>query len=143
MTVTINGKDAHKTWGIVFDTSAISALMMPAGMKSYIENVSRLEHGKKIITGTDIAKVDSRNITLTFSLCASSEEQFFTRLAAFRDEIQATGEINIILSVEPNTVYKCIYKSFDTFTQYNNRLAKCSMKVYEPNPKDRTLTVYE
>ena len=139
MTVTINGKDAKATWGIVFDSSSISSLMTPAAMKEYIENNSRTEHGKRVVTNADLAKLDARSVTLTFSLCAKSENDFFTKYAAFCDEIQATGEIKIILSVRPNVAYRLLYKSCSQFTQYNNRLAKFSLKCEEPNPKNRDL----
>lgn len=139
MTVTINGKDAKNTWGIVFDSSSVSALMTPAGMKDYIENSSRAEHGKRVITNETLAKVDSRSVTLTFSLHANAEDVFFTKYASFCDEIQKTGELKIVLSVQPTVAYKLLYKSCTQFTQYNNRLAKFSLKCEEPNPKDRTV----
>lgn len=139
MTVTINGKDALKTWGIVFDSSSISALLTPAGMKDYIENSSRAEHGKRVITNATLAKVDYRSVTLTFSLYANSEKAFFEKYASFCNEIQSTGELKIVLSVQPTVAYKLLYKSCTQFTQYNNRLAKFSLKCEEPNPKDRTI----
>lgn len=139
MTVTINGKDAKKTWGIVFDSSSVSALMTPGAMKDYIENSSRAEHGKRVITNTTLAKVDTRSVTLTFSLHANSEDAFFTKYASFCDEIQKTGELKIVLSVQPTVAYKLLYKSCTQFTQYNNRLANFSLKCEEPNPKDRTV----
>ena len=58
----INGKDAWTQWGVNMGDGFIDALDAPLPMKDYIENESRLEHGKRIIT-TD-AKVDSRDITL-------------------------------------------------------------------------------
>lgn len=137
MTVTINGKDARATWGIVFDSSAISALMTPAAMKPYIENSSRTEHGKRVVTNETLAKLDARTVNLTFCLCANSEDLFFTRYSAFCDEIQATGKINIVISSQPNVVYRLLYKSCTQFTQYNNRLAKFNLKCEETNPKDR------
>lgn len=139
MNVTINGKDAYTTWGIIFDSSAISALMTPAAMKEYIENSSRTEHGKRVVTNANLAKVNSRTVTITFSLCAKSENDFFTKYAAFCDEIQKTGDLKIILSVQPTVAYKLLYKSCSQFTQYNNKLAKFSLKCEEPNPKDRNL----
>lgn len=42
----INGKDAYTTWGISMDDTALSALMTPAPNKEFIENKSRMEHGK-------------------------------------------------------------------------------------------------
>lgn len=139
MNVTINGKDAKATWGIVFDSSAVSALMTPAAMKDYIENSSRTEHGKRVITNSTLAKVDFRSVTLTFALYANTEDAFFSKYASFCDEIQKTGELTVVLSVQPTVAYKLIYKSCTQFTQYNNRLAKFSLKCEETNPKDRSL----
>lgn len=139
MTVTINGKDAKSTWGIVFDSSSVSALMTPASMKDYIENSSRTEHGKRVVTNPSIAKVDYRSLTITFALCANTEDDFFTKYESFCAEIQKTGELNIILSIQPSVVYKLIYKSCTQFTQYNNKLAKFGLKCEEPNPQDRSL----
>lgn len=138
MTVYINGKDAKKTWGIVFDSSSISALMTPAPMKEYIENSSRLNHGKKLIINSELAKLESRSITLTFALYANSENDFFSRYNSFCTEIQSTGKVDIKLSILSGVVYKCVYKSCSQFTQYNNKLAKFSMKIEEYNPAERT-----
>lgn len=138
MTVYINGKDAKKTWGIVFDSSSISALMTPAAMKDYVENTSRLIHGKKLIINSELAKLESRSVTLTFALYANSENDFFSRYNSFCTEIQSTGKVDIKLSAISGVVYKCVYKSCSQFTQYNNKLAKFSMKVEEYNPADRT-----
>lgn len=134
MTVKINDKDAKREWGLIFDSSSVSALMTPPAMKAYIENASRLEDGKRVTT--DNAKVESRNVTLTFSLAARNETEFFSRYNSFCKEMQK-GIMNIELSILPNVVFKCIYKSCSQFTQYNNRLAKFSLKIEEPNPKDR------
>lgn len=139
MTVTINGKDAKATWGIVFDSSSVSALMTPAAMKSYIENSSRTEHGKRVLANEQLAKVDSRSVTITFCLYANTENAFFQKYSSFCEEIQKTGKLTIVLSIQPTVVYKLLYKSCNQFTQYNNRLAKFGLKCEEPNPKDRSL----
>lgn len=136
MNVTINSWDAKAKWGIVFESSSISALMTPAPMKDYIENSSRLEHGKRVLTNN--AKVDSRSISLTFSLYASNEDLFYERYDSFCAELEK-GKINISLSNRPEIVYKLVYKSCKQFTQYNNKLAKYVLIVEEPNPKDRSL----
>ena len=44
----INGKDAYTTWGISMDNNALSELMTPSSNKTFIENESRLEHGKRV-----------------------------------------------------------------------------------------------
>lgn len=139
MNVTINGKDAKKTWGIVFDSSAISALMMFCPMKPYIKNKSRTEHGERVVTNEQLAKVDARQINLTFSLYANTNNDFFIKLKSFRDEIQKTGWLYIILDIEPDVQYKLLYDSCPQFTQFNNKLAKFGLKCEEPNPKDRSV----
>lgn len=135
MTVRINGKDAKATWGIIFDSSAMSALMTPPPMKGYIENESRLEHGKRVIT--DNTKVDSRDVTITLSLYANNETSFYSRYNSFCTELEG-ARLDIELGDLPGNVYKCMYKSCSQFTQYNGRLAKFSLKLEEPNPTDRT-----
>lgn len=136
MRVTINSRDAKLTWGIVFDSSAISALMTPAPMKDFIENSSRLEHGKRVITTNP--KVSSRTLTISFSLYANDEETFFERYDSFCTELEK-GTLDIVLSSRPLVKYRCIYKSCKPITQYRNRLAKFSLSLEEPNPKNRSL----
>lgn len=99
----INDKDAYTTWGISMDTSSLSALMTPPPMKEFIENKSRLENGKRVITSD--SKIDERNITLTFNLTAKSEDQFFVRYNSFCEEL-ATGVLHIRSKYQPNVVYK-------------------------------------
>ena len=130
----INNKDAYTTWGISMDTSSLSALMTPAPNKEFIENSSRLEHGKRVITSSP--KVDARDITLTINLTAKNEQQFFDRYSSFCSELE-TGMLNIKTSFQPNVVYKMIYLSCSQFTQFMRGIASFSLKLNEPNPKDR------
>lgn len=135
MIVKINGNNSREKWGIVFDSSSISALMTPPALKAYIENTSRIENGKRVIIGD--TKIEARNITLTLSLIARNETEFFSRYNSFCNEMQK-GKMDIELSILPKTVFKCIYVSCSQFTQFNNRLAKFSLRIEEPNPKDRS-----
>ena len=131
----INDKDSYTTWGISMDTSSLSALMAPPPMKEFIENKSRLENGKRVITSN--SKIDERNITLTFNLTAKSEDQFFARYNSFCEEL-ATGVLHIRSKYQPNVVYKTIYLSCNQFTQFMRGIASFSLKLVEPNPADRT-----
>lgn len=133
----INGKDTYTTWGISMDTSSLSSLMTPPPMKEFIENKSRLEHGKRVIASNQ--KVDERSLTLTFNLTAKSEEQFFARYNSFCEEL-ATGVLHIKSKYQPNVVYKTIYVSCNQFTQFMRGIAKFSLRLVEPNPKDRSVT---
>lgn len=130
----INNKDAYTTWGISMDTSSLSALMTPAPNKEFIENSSRLEHGKRVITSSP--KVDARDITLTINLTAKNEQQFFDRYLSFCSELE-TGVLNIKTSFQPNVVYRMIYLSCSQFTQFMRGIASFSLKLNEPNPKNR------
>lgn len=132
----INGKDAYDVWGISMDSSSLSALMTPSPMKSFIENKSRLENGKSVIVSN--AKVDERNITLSFHLHAGNENSFFNKYLSFCQELE-TGVLNISTSYQPNVVYRTIYLSCSQFSEYRRGLAKFSLKLNEPNPTNRSV----
>lgn len=132
--LTINGKDAFTEWGISLDETALSALMMPAPNKPLIENKSRLEHGKSVIT--DNLRFDERNITLQINLTASNKNQFFTRYNSFCAEL-AKGVLEIKTKYQPGVVYKTIYQSCSQFSQFMQGIGKFSLKLCEPDPSDR------
>ena len=108
----INGKDCYTTWGISMDTSSLSSLMTPSPLKEFIENKSRLEHGKRVLSSNP--KIDERNITLTFNLTAKTEEEFFSRYNSFCEEL-ATGIINIKTTYPPHITNQTIYMSCTQF----------------------------
>ncbi|MGJ0787399.1 hypothetical protein [Bacteroides faecis] len=132
----INNKDSYDNWGISMDTSSLSALMTPAPNKEFIENKSRLEHGKRVIAATP--KVDERSLTLTINLTAKNEDEFFEKYDSFCQEL-ATGVLNIRSKYQPNIVYRTIYLSCNQFTQFMRGIAHFSLKIVEPNPMDRNI----
>lgn len=134
----INGKDAYTEWGISMDLSSLSALMTPAPNKELVENKSRLEHGKRVVTSN--SKKDERDLTLTINLTARNETQFFERYASFCEEL-GTGVLNIRTKYQPSVVYKTIYLSCNQFTQFVRQIASFSLKLNEPNPNDRSMEI--
>lgn len=132
----INKKDAYLTWGVILSESAVNALRTPAPMKANVENKSRLEHGKRVIYGSATARVDERDLTLVIYIRAYNQTQFDVRYDSFIEEIQK-GRIEIELTDRPNIVYRCDYINASQFSQFNGRLGKLTLKVNEPNPKDR------
>lgn len=132
----INGKDAYKTWGVSLTDSGLSALMTPAPNKDYIENKSRIEHGKSVINNS--VKVDERNITLPINLTASNKNEFFSRYSSFCEEL-AKGYMEIRTSYQPNVLYRMYYLSCSQFSQFMNGIGKFSLKLNEPDPTDRNL----
>ena len=133
----INNKDSYDSWGISMDTSSLSALMTPAPNKEFIENKSRLEHGKRIITANP--KMDERNLTLTIHLTAKDEDDFFEKYNNFCKEL-ATGILNIKTKYQPNIMYRTVYLSCNQFTQFMRGIAKFSLRLVEPNPQNRSIT---
>lgn len=132
----INGKDAFSTWGVRMGDSFLDAIDGFNEMKDYIENGSRLEHGKRVIT--DNAKVDSREITLQFTIEGSSESDYRIKKKAFQAELEK-GAVNIKVSVLGNEIYKLIYlgKSVSYGLSLDRCFGKISSKFEEPNPMDR------
>lgn len=131
----INGKDAYQTWGISMDDTSLSELMTPPANKAFIENESRLQHGKRVVTANP--KLDQRNLTLQINLTATTETQFFARYSGFCREL-ATGVLHIKTKYQPGVVYKTIYLSCSQFSQFMRGIGKFSLKLCEPNPADRT-----
>ncbi len=132
----INEKDAYTTWGISMDNTSLSALMTPAPIKELVESNSRLEHGKQVTLAN--IRVADRSLTLQINLTANSEDEFFSRYSSFCEELE-TGILNIRTKYQPNVVYKTIYVSCSQFSQFMRGIGKFSIKLNEPNPKDRNL----
>lgn len=132
----INGYDAHTTWGISLDGSALSALMTPPPLKDMIENKSALENGKSVIrTGR---KMEERSLTLGFNIVASSKSDFLTKYGKFCSDVLANGKIDISTTYQPGVVYHLDYVSCNQFGEYGMTMGKFSLRVVEPNPANRT-----
>lgn len=133
----INGKDAYESWGINLDSTSMSALMTPPGMKEVLTIESRLNNGRKAINNNP--KVSSRDITLTLSLVATNDDKFFSKYNSFCQEL-TTGELEIQTKYQPTIAYKCGYVSCTQFSQFMRGIAKFSLKLTEYDPTDRTPT---
>lgn len=132
----INGKDAWVTWGVNMGDGFLDALDAPLQMKEYIENESRLEHGKRMITAN--AKVDSREITLGFTIMGTSESDYRTKRKAFLSELQA-GAFTVNVPKLGADLYKLVYtgRSISYGLSADRTFGHFTMKATEPNPADR------
>lgn len=132
----INDKDAWSSWGVRMGDGFLDAIDGFNQMKDYIENESRLEHGKRVIT--DNAKVASREITLQFTIEGNSESDYRTKKKAFQIELEKS-DVNIKIPALGNEVYKLVY--LGKSTSYGMSLDRCfgkiSSKFCEPNPTNR------
>ena len=131
----INGENADEKWGISLGESSLSELMTPPANKAFIENESRLQHGKQILVANP--KVEARNLTLQLNLTAATKSAFFDKYNLFCKEVLATGVLNIETGYQEEVVYKTIYVSCSQFSQFMQGIAKFSLKLIEPNPSDR------
>lgn len=132
----INGKDAYVTWGISMDDTALSALMTPAPNKEFVENKSRLEHGKRVVTANP--QKDERNLTLQINLTAPDKDTFFARYDSFCSEL-AIGTLEIRTKYQSGILYRTVYLSCQQFSQFMQGIGKFVLKLNEPNPADRTI----
>ena len=132
----INGKDAWVTWGVNMGDGFLDALDAPLQMKEYIENESRLEHGKRMITAN--AKVDSREITLGFTIMGASESDYRAKRKAFLSELQA-GAFTVNVPKLGADLYKLVYtgRSISYGLSADRTFGHFTMKATEPNPADR------
>lgn len=133
----INGKDAYSTWGIRMGNGFLDVIGASSPMKEFIENKSRLEHGKRVIVNNP--KIDEREITLSFTIEGNSQSDYQEKKKAFFDELYK-GVIDIKIPVNSSDVYHLIYlgKSVTYAQSINRTFGKISMKFSEPNPANRT-----
>lgn len=133
----INGKDAWTTWGVRMGEDFLNVIDSFNEMKDYIENESRLEHGKRVITVN--TKVASREVTLQFTIEGSSESDYQTKKKSFQKELEK-GSVNIKVPALGTDVYKLVFlgKSISYGLSRDRCFGKVSSKFCEPNPMDRS-----
>lgn len=132
----INGKDAWETWGVRMGDGFLDAIDGFNEMKDYVENESRLEHGKRVLT--DNVKVASREIALQFTIEGDTESDYRAKKKAFQAELEK-GAVKIKVPALGSEVYKLVYlgKSVSYGLSPDRCFGKVSGKFEEPNPADR------
>lgn len=132
----INGKDAYTTWGVRMGDKFLDTIGASSPLKEFIENKSRLEHGKSMIVNDP--KLDERDITLSFTIEGSSQSDYQSKKKAFFDELYK-GAVDIKIPANSNEIYHLIYlgKSVIYAQSLDRTFGKCSMKFCEPNPANR------
>ena len=134
----INGKDAWTTWGVNMGDGFLDAIDGFLSMKDYVENESRLEHGKRVIVSNP--RIASRELTLHFTLKGESQADYRDKRNAFEEELYK-GVVNVRVPVLGEQVYKLIYlgKSVSYGLNRQRTFATISAKFDEPNPADRAV----
>ncbi len=133
----INGKDAYTFLGVRMGEGFLDVLGASSPMKEFIENKSRLEHGKRVIINDP--KIDEREITLSFTIEGNSQSDYQAKKKAFFEELYK-GVVDIQVPANSNEIYHLIYlgKSVAYAQSLDQTFGKISAKFNEPNPANRT-----
>ena len=133
----INTQDAYTTWGVRMGKGFLDVLGASSPMKEFIENKSRLEHGKRVIINDP--KIDEREITLSFTIEGNSQSDYQAKKKAFFEELYK-GVVDIQVPANSNEIYHLIYlgKSVAYAQSLDHTFGKISAKFNEPNPANRT-----
>lgn len=133
----INNKNAYTTWGVRMGDKFLDTIGASSPMKEFIENKSRLEHGKRVIVNNP--KLDERDITLSFTIEGNSQSDYQAKKKAFFDELYK-GTVDIQVPANSSEIYHLIYlgKSITYAQSLDRTFGKISMKFNEPNPDNRT-----
>lgn len=133
----INTQDAYTTWGVRMGEGFLDVLGASSPMKEFIENKSRLEHGKRVIINDP--KIDEREITLSFTIEGNSQSDYQAKKKAFFEELYK-GVVDIQVPANSNEIYHQIYlgKSVAYAQSLDQTFGKISAKFNEPNPANRT-----
>jgi hypothetical protein len=129
----INNKDAYAIWGVKMGKGFLDVLGASSPMKEFIENKSRLEHGKRVIVNDP--KIDEREITLSFTIEGKSQSDYQAKKKAFFVELYK-GKVDIQVPANGSEMYHLIYLGKNiTYAQSLGRtFGKISAKFNEPNP---------
>ena len=129
----INTQDAYTTWGVRMGEGFLDVLGASSPMKEFIENKSRLEHGKRVIINDP--KIDEREITLSFTIEGNSQSDYQAKKKAFFEELYK-GVVDIQVPANSNEIYHLIYlgKSVAYAQSLDQTFGKNSAKFNEPNP---------
>ena len=132
----INGKDAYTTWGVSMGDNFLNNIETPAAIKDLPSNESRTEHGKRVITNASVVRLASRDVTLQFQICGSTQDDYLNKKKAFQTELQK-GAVDISIPSRGDEVDHLIYQGKQVSFSQTISEGKLSAKFEEPNPADR------
>ncbi|WP_080782348.1 hypothetical protein, partial [Bacteroides uniformis] len=116
----------------------LDVLGAPVPLKEFIENKSRLEHGKQVLM--DNPKLDERELTLVFTVEGDSPADYQAKKTAFYEELYK-GKIDIQIPENSSDIYHLLYlgKSVSYAQSLDRTFGKISAKFCEYNPSNRVV----
>ena len=134
VTMEINGVDSSR-YGIILSDGGMSALRKPAPNKPFVENKSRIQHGKRVIRKNP--RKEERSVILPIQINATSEGDFNDKYNLFVSEVLDTGYLVIRTSAQSDVYYRFIYEDCQQYTEFAGETAKFMLALTEPNPNNR------
>lgn len=133
----INHRDAWTTWGVSMGDGFLDAIDAPAPLKEFAEDESRREHGKRV--NTSWARLDSRELTLSFTIVGTTPADFRTKKTAFEEELRRGG-IVVRVPALGEASYRLIYNGRNVSYALSTDRCACRLaaRFTEPNPDNRT-----
>lgn len=126
--------DLFDTYGVRLVKGAYEALLTPFGMKDYVTNQSRLEHGTRY-TATQYNKKEERTVSFQVVLTGSDMNDYLAKYESFL-ELLASGIIYLNVP-RLGYVYKLVYTKCGNFKFYGSNKATFTLEFKEPDPTDR------
>lgn len=126
--------DLCTTYGVMLCRGAYEALLTPFGMKDYVTNQSRLEHGTRY-AATQYNKKAERDVGFPVVLTGSDMDDYLAKYEAFLS-LLASGMVYLKIP-RLNRIYKLVYTKCGNFKFDSDRKATFTIEFKEPNPEDR------
>lgn len=124
------------TFGVTLIRGWREALLTPAAVKSFVTNDSRLEHGQSVIATSEYAKMDKRDVSISFFLEGFSQDDYLNKYESFLQKIAYSGQISFKVPCLKR-VFKLVYSQCSQFGDYGLTKGKFTIKFTEYNPNDR------
>lgn len=127
--------DAYETFGLKMNTSFVPNLLAPRPLKKNIENVSRMQHGKRVVVGN--RKYDSRDISLNVVIWGDDNASYKENRRNLLNFLEA-GEIEMRLLERSDEVFHLVYLDSSSYSEdYWGTYGSMAIKFCEPNPNNR------
>lgn len=126
--------DLFGTYGVRLARGAYEALLTPFGMKDYVINQSRLEHGTRI-SASQYNKKKERKVSIPVILEGADMDDYLAKYDAFLG-LLASGMVYLRVP-RLKRVFKLVYTNCGNFKFDNLNKANFTLEFNEPNPNDR------
>lgn len=123
-------------YGITLVRGWREALLTPAGVKSFVTNDNRLEHGVSVIAKPKNTKMDKRDVSISFFLEGSDESDYLQKYEDFLNKIAYNGQFCLKVPCLKR-VFKLVYSSCSKYGDYGLKKSNFTLKLTEYNPNDR------